>query len=488
MPQFLHGVEVIQIDSGSRAIQTVKTAVIGLVGTAPDAEGAVAATLQKGSAVINDGLNFTAKELGTGGNAVSLTFVDPSTADAEIEVSVDVQKIKVSLATDADGELSSTANDVKDALEAAPEAAALVSVEVLGTGEGIVVNDSESYLSGGSNEPFPLNKPVAVAGSQQQANRLGKAGTLYKAFDDIFDQTGALVITIRVAEGDTDAETQANVIKGMAALLSAKTETGYKPRILIAPEFSQFDGVAAEMQSKAARLRGVAYFDCDRIADYTDAIKRQRKYDKRCEVMWPWVTVFDDDLAKNVDRPLSARAAGLRARIDAENGAWWSKSNQEIYGIVGTAQPVDWALDDPNTTANMLNENHVSTVIQQDGYRYWGNRNCSSDTEWMYEQTVRTADMINDSIETSHLWAVDRNLTRTYFDEVSEGVNDYLRQLKAEGAIYDGSCWVDKDINTSSTVKQGLAYFDFDFEPPFPAEHIIFRSRLNGDYIDEVFE
>lgn len=35
---FLHGVEVLEIDSGSRVIQTVKSSVIGIVGTAPNAD------------------------------------------------------------------------------------------------------------------------------------------------------------------------------------------------------------------------------------------------------------------------------------------------------------------------------------------------------------------------------------------------------------------------------------------------------------------
>ena len=35
---FLHGVEVIEIDTGPRQIQTAKSSVIGLVGTAPDAD------------------------------------------------------------------------------------------------------------------------------------------------------------------------------------------------------------------------------------------------------------------------------------------------------------------------------------------------------------------------------------------------------------------------------------------------------------------
>ena len=39
--QFLHGVEVVQIDDGIRPIRTVKSSVIGLVGTAPLADNAV---------------------------------------------------------------------------------------------------------------------------------------------------------------------------------------------------------------------------------------------------------------------------------------------------------------------------------------------------------------------------------------------------------------------------------------------------------------
>ena len=35
---FLHGVEVLQIDTGVRPIQTVRSSVIGLIGTAPGAD------------------------------------------------------------------------------------------------------------------------------------------------------------------------------------------------------------------------------------------------------------------------------------------------------------------------------------------------------------------------------------------------------------------------------------------------------------------
>ncbi|HDI3227972.1 TPA: phage tail sheath subtilisin-like domain-containing protein [Vibrio cholerae] len=487
MTQFLHGAEVIEIDDGSRPIQTVKSAVIGLVGTAPLSAAATAAALTIGTAILNDGLKLTAVKTGTEGNAISVEVLAPTAASSELAVTVTNNKISIQLASDESGALTTTATELASALMANPAAKALVTAVALGDGSGDVAPVSRAYLSGGENEPFPLKKPVAVAGSRKLVEKLGKEGTLPAAFDDIFDQTGALVIVVRAEKGQTEEQTQANVIEAMQAFLDSQTETGYTPRILVAPELSQFDAVASELEAKAKRLRAITYLDCERTASYTDAMKRARQFGERVEVEWPWVRVFDTELAKEIDRPSSARQAGLRARIDAEKGFWWSKSNQEIYGIVGTSQPVDWALGDPNTTANMLNENKVSTIIREGGFRHWGNRTCSTDPKWTFEQTRRTADMINDSVQRSHLWAVDRNITKTYVDDVISGVNAYLRELKALGAILGGECWADKELNTPATIQKGIVYFDFDFCPPYPAEHIVFRSRLNNAYLEEVF-
>lgn len=477
MSQFLHGVEVINIDDGSRPIQTVRSAVIGLIGTAPNALPAVAASLILGSPALNDCFKITAKKSGREGNAISVETV----IGAELAADVTDNKITVTVLAD------SSASDVVTFLKDEVAVTTLVDISLVGTGASEVGAISKSYLSGGEDEPFPLNKAVIVAGSKKKAEGLGIKGTLPNALDDIFDQTGALVVVVRVEEGADDAATQSNVIAGTEAWLYSKIETGYQPRILIAPEFSQFPSVAAEIEAKAQRLRGVFYRDCERTATVFDAMKVAKGHGKRTEVLHPWVRVFDTTLQKEVDRPLSGRAAGLRARIDAEKGFWWSKSNNEIFGIVGTSQPIDWSIDDPNTTANLLNENKVSTVIREGGFKFWGNRNCSTDPKWHFEMTVRTADIINDSVCRSHMWAVDQNITKTFVDDVTEGVNAYLRELKSQGAIINGSCWADKELNTPATIQKGHVYFDFDFCPPYPSERITFRSRLNNGYLDEVF-
>jgi len=385
--QFLHGVEVAEISSGPRTIRTTKSSVIGLIGTAPDADNTI----------------------------------------------------------------------------------------------------------------FPLNKPVLIVGSRREAAKLGETGTLPMAINGIFDQIGAMVIVIRVEAGEDEAETIANIIggvdaqtgdyKGVQAFLSAESIVHSAPRILIAPGFThqrpnnQTNPVISSMLAIADRLRAVIIADGPNTNDQDAITWRKDCGHARVYVVDPWVKIFTDH--EEVVPP-SPYVAGLIARSDNENGFWWSPSNQEIYGIVGTARPVDFTLGDANCRANFLNENEVTTIIHQEGYRLWGNRSCASDPKWAFLSVRRTADLINDSLLRAHLWAVDRNITRTYLDDVVESVNSYLAHLKALGAILGGQCYPDPELNTPANIAQGKVYFDFDFTPPYPAERIVFRSHLINDYIKEL--
>ena len=82
---------------------------------------------------------------------------------------------------------------------------------------------------------------------------------------------------------------------------------------------------------------------------------------------------------------------------------------------------------------------------------------------------------------------MDRGITKNYVEEVQEGVNAYLRHLTTIGAILGGECWVDPDLNSPDQIAQGKVYWDFDFTPVYPAEHLTFRSHLTNRYISEVF-
>lgn len=390
---FLHGVEVVEIDTGTRPVESVKSSVIGIVGTAPDADAAA----------------------------------------------------------------------------------------------------------------FPLNTPVLVAGSRLEAAGLDTvgdaAGTLPNALDGILDQIGAAVVVVRVEAGADETETLANVVggvnaldgnfEGVHALLGAESVVGYAPRILVAPGFTHqrpgdaANPVVSELQGIAESLRAVIIADGPNTTDAAAQTYAGDWGSARIYVVDPWVKVSRDGVT--VVEPASSRVAGLIAKMDVNTGFWASPSNQIINGIVGTARPVDFKLGDENSRANLLNENKVGTIIRQNGFRLWGNRSTVADTKWHFLCVRRTADVINDSLQRAHLWAVDRGITRTYVEDVTESVNAYLRNLKAEGGILGGECWADPDLNTPDQIALGKVYFDFDFTPIYPAEHITFRSHLVNDYIEEVF-
>jgi len=502
--KFLHGAEVLEIDTGPRPIQTVRSSVIGIVGTAPDAEGPTAATLTIGSTAAGAAVDYTAVETGTNGNNIRIRYTNPGTASATLEVTVSSSDITVALATDTDGNVTSTAADIVSAVNASAEASALVLAALPEGASGAGLARARDYLSltGGAAEPFPLNVPTLIAGSRTEAARLGTAGTLPDALEGIFDQIGAVVVVVRVEEGVDEQSTMVNVVggvnsttgqlEGLHALVGAESVVGFSPRVLLAPGFTHQrdqglrNAVVAEMIGIADRMRAVIIADGPNT---TDDAAQQYANDwgsARVYMVDPWVKVLRSD-GSYVDQPPSPRAAGIIAKIDNDLGFWWSPSNKPIVGIVGTSRPVDFSLGDANARANLLNEGGIATIIRQDGYRLWGNRTLTDDTKWMFLSVRRTADMINDSILRAHLWAVDRNITTTYVDDVTEGVNAYIAGLKAQGAVLGGRCWPDPDLNTPANIQQGKVYFNFEFTPPYPAEHITFRSMLVNDYIEEVF-
>lgn len=382
--QFLHGIEVVELDDGPRPIRTVKSSVIGLIGTAPEADA----------------------------------------------------------------------------------------------------------------KKFPLDTPILIAGRRTEAAELGKTGTLPAAIDGIFDQCGAMVAMVRVAEGSAE-ETKSAVIggvdndtgkrTGLQAFLDARNAIKVTPRILAAPGFSHELAVGTEMNSLAQRLKAVAIVDGPNTTDAAAISARENYGSDRVYVVDPWVKVWDVAQKKEVVQPASARVAGLISKMDNARGWWWSPSNQVIDGIVGTARGIDFELSDVNCRANHLNEHEVATIVHEGGYRLWGNRSCSKDPKTAFLCVRRSADMIAESILYAHLWAVDRGITKTYLEDVRDGVRAYIRHLKKVGALIGGDCWVDPEINSPDQIAQGIVYWDYDFTPVYPAEHLVFRSHIVDRYLVDLF-
>lgn len=114
----------------------------------------VAATKATGVAASNNALLFTAVNKGAAGNAVKVQLEDPSGNNQALAVSIVADTVKVSLATSAEGAITSTANEVAAAVNAHLMAKQLVtaSAEVgESTGEAAVAAVAAGALSGGKD-------------------------------------------------------------------------------------------------------------------------------------------------------------------------------------------------------------------------------------------------------------------------------------------------------------------------------------------------
>ncbi|MCT8467009.1 phage tail sheath protein [Chromohalobacter canadensis] len=482
-----HGVRVAEINDGTRPIRTIATAVIGLIATAPNAAAAVAASLTVDFAAAGSGVQFTAAQPGSNGNNIRVRYRDPGEPEAALTVTVNNEHdISIRLATDIDGAVTTTAEDIVTAVNDHTEASALVTAAATGTGTGLVATQSYTGLSGGEDEPFPLGKTALVTdliGAQADA---GEEGTLARDLDAIADQAKTMVVVIRVEEVDDDANaTKANIIEAIPKLLTAEQAVGVKPRILGVPELDDAD-VLAELIGVAQKLRAFVYGfarGCQTIEEV--AAYRDQFGAREIMIIWPEFTGFDTATESTRNLSAVARAMGLRAKIDNDTGWHKTLSNIAVNGVTGISQPVFWDLQDPNTDAGYLNANEITTLIRRDGFRFWGSRTCSSDPLFAFENYTRTAQIVADTMAEAHMWAVDKPMHPSLVNDIVEGINAKFREWKRQGYIIDGAAWFDGEINTPEVLKAGKLYIDYDYTPVPPLENLMLQQRITDRYLVE---
>jgi len=345
------------------------------------------------------------------------------------------------------------------------------------------------------NSVFPENEPVLIIGSRSKAAKLGTSGTLPMVMDAIFDQVAPMIVVVRVPEFPDMPSQISEVIgtvtpegkfTGLQALLVAQSKLHVKPRILGAPGFADQQPVADELGSIAEKLRGFAYVDAP-AGTAEDAVAWREQFgNKRLMPIFPGWKVWDTETNAFTATPASARALGMRAKLDNDIGWHKTLSNVPVNGVSGITADIDWDLQNPATKAGYLNANEVTTLIMKDGYRFWGSRTCSADPMFAFESAVRTGDVLADTIAEAHLWAVDKPMSQTLISDIIDGVNAKFRQLKAQGYIVNANCYLDPELNGLESLQSGKLWLDYDYTPVPPLEQLGFNARITNQYLIEL--
>lgn len=337
---------------------------------------------------------------------------------------------------------------------------------------------------------FPLNTPIFATSAYDLLAKAGTKGTLAKSLDAIVDQADAQVVIVRVAESKNAEEQKANIIgtaeggkyTGLKALRRAKAVTGYTPKILGVPELDSQD-VLTELVGIAQATRAFAYGSAGGNPDITEVGNYRKNFGQR-ELMLidNEFMAFDPTTKKTETAATIARILGARAKLDKNVGWHKSISNTEINGVSGLKYARSFDLLDKNCDANTLNNKDVTTLIREDGFRVWGNRTCTNDSMMAFEVATRTAQIIQETIASAFMWALDKPMHPSLMEDIIMAINAKLAQYVNKGYILGARVFIDKTLNTSETVQAGQFTISYEFTWVPPLENMIFNQHVTDTF------
>lgn len=471
---FLHGVETINIDKGPRPVRLVKTAVIGLIGTA--AAGAVNTPIlvasdkdfaQFGENIANSSIL----------SALDAVYDQKGTVCIVINV-CDPAVHKTTITT----ENTTVALDGTFALPHGAVSAVTIKSSAATPVTYTLGTDYTIDLATGKGKRLSTgNIPASTAAT----------ATVLKADYTYVDPT---LVSATDIIGGIVAATGART--GMKAFKDSYQMFGFYPKVLIAPQFASLNSVSAELLVQANALRAIAFLDAPAGITPSAAITGRgplgtinfNTSNRRAVLCYPHVKVYDPRTNSEVLQAPSARLAGALTHRDQEDGYWWSLSNLEIQGITGLERMITAELSDPNCEANLLNEVGITTFFNSfgTGIRSWGNRSAAWPTDTHPKNFVnvqRVSDIIAESLELNTLQYNDRPLDNPLIDSIVESGNTFMRKLKGDGAIIDGRVWFEPSRNSATELAAGHAIYSYDFMPPTPMERVTYEASVNTGYL-----
>jgi len=457
---YLHGVETIEVAQGSKTISVIKSSVIVLVGTAPIGPVneltlvlSAASAAQFGQKLPGFTIPQALDAIFTQGPA---TVIVVNTMSAENLEAVDLE--------------AHTITNGKLKLSAAP----IGGVEIF-------LTDGTTEFSGVKDVDYSLD----AFGNFTALSAIAAEALLLKfSFNklDTGSVTSSQIIGSNVGGVKTGTVLWENVFNTF----------GFYPKILLAPVYVEIAAVATQLIALAEKYRAIALIDSAVGTTTTGAIASRgpastgnfKTSSDRAYLLHPHVQVYDIDSNANINAPYSSFMAGIISKTDYNEGYWFSPSNHELLGVIGTEYLITASVNDPSTDANLLNEKGITTLFSGygTGLRTWGNRSAMFPSNTGIKNFInirRTADIVHESLEQGMLTYIDKPLNQGTIDAIRESANGFFKTLIGRGACLSGSRCEYSDENTPEELAAGHVTFNLIFMIPTPAERITFKSYID---------
>ena len=329
---------------------------------------------------------------------------------------------------------------------------------------------------------FPVNKPVFFSSVYNVLDKTGTKGTLAKSLDAIIDQADAQIVIVRVPHNDTPTTLNANVAAGIRQLRNAKAMTGVTPKILGLPELDTQANVS-ELLGVAQTTRAFVYAKAVDAPNITEVNAYRANFGQR-ELM-----LIDNEFVDGSNTQATiARVLGARAKLDAKIGWHKSISNTEINGVTQLKHPRSFDLLDRNCEANLLNNNEITTLIREKGFRIWGNRTCSADPMYAFEVATRSSQIVQETIASTFLWAMDKPMHPSLLSDVIMSINAKLAAFVNKGQLLGARVFLNERLITKETLAAGKFPIDYEITTVPPLENLLLNQHITDTFFVNLAE
>jgi uncharacterized protein len=198
---------------------------------------------------------------------------------------------------------------------------------------------------------------------------------------------------------------------------------------------------------------------------------------KYAALYWPWIRTLDPSSGANVFVPPSGHLAGIWGRNDDTRGVHKAPANEVVRGAVSLQTRIT---KNEHDLLNPVGINCIRAFPAQ-GIRVWGARTLSSDPAWRYLNIRRLFNYLEESILGGTNWVVFEPNDQALWAKLRRTIASFLVNEWRKGALFgltpDDAFYVkcDDETNPTEGIDAGQVVCEIGVAPVKPAEFVIFR-------------
>lgn len=198
-----------------------------------------------------------------------------------------------------------------------------------------------------------------------------------------------------------------------------------------------------------------------------------------------------------VTKPASPYAAGMYVKVDAETDGrpFRSIANRAVLGIVGVTPKIPLSLIDASSKGQDYLRNSAGIIVRgqsgvigavaRSGFVFWGTDTLSADTNYRFANVARGRTFIELTNTAAQAYYLGRfNVTVQVAQAIINTLEGILSKAKAEREIIDFRISFDPELNQSAELKAGTLDITFNAEEAPVLRKISFRSRRYEKALD----